>query len=321
MTTRRLLLGAALAAPSFTPAAAQAPAWPQRPVRLVVAFAPGGFVDVVARLLAEQLGDIWGQPVVVENRAGAGGNVAAQAMARATPDGYSALITTTAFAINLSLSRNPGYGAGQFQAAGVVAGTSTVFAVRAESPVRTLRDLVETAQRQRVTYATPGVGTPPHLSAELLFRRVGGVEATHVPFPGTGPGMTALMGGNVDVLLGGVASTVGQIRGGRVRGIAVTSARRSRVLPDVPTVAESGFEPIVDTTWVGMLFPAGTPSAVLERANAAMRQAMERPAFQERLAATGLEAIGGDLPTTQAFLAHEIATWRDTVRTVGVQTD
>ena len=319
MTTRRLLLGAALAAPGFAPAFAQAPAWPQRPVRFVVAFAPGGVVDIIGRLLAEHLGDVWGQPVVVENRPGAGGNVGTQFMARATPDGYSALVNSSTFATNLSLFRNPGYRAEEFLPASVVAGTPQLLVVRADSPFRTLADLVETARRRPVNFGTPGVGSPNQFLTELLFRRAGVAEATHVPYAGAGPALTAVLAGDIDVAAAAVSSAMTHVRGGRARGIAVMAERRSRALPDVPTVAEAGFEPLVDTVWAGVFFPAGTPQPVVERTNADVRRVMERPAFQQRLATTGFEPIGGDLPTTQAFVASEIAKWHDIARTLGVQ--
>jgi tripartite-type tricarboxylate transporter receptor subunit TctC len=318
MTTRRLLLGAALAAPALAPALAQAP-WPQRPVRFVVAFAPGGVVDIIGRLLAEQLGEVWGQPVVVENRPGAGGNVGTQFMARATPDGYSALVNSSTFATNLSLFRNPGYREEDFVAASVVAGTPQLLAVRADSPFRTLADLVETARRRPVTYGTPGVGSPNQFLTELMFRRLGIPETTHVPYNGAGPAMTALLAGDIDVAAAAVSSALAHVRGGRARGLAVMAERRSQALPEVPTVAEAGFDPLVDTVWAGVFFPAGTPQPVLERVNADIARVMERPAFQQRLAATGFEPIGGDLATTQRFVASEIAKWREIVRTLGVQ--
>ena len=290
-------------------------------MRFVVAFAPGGFTDVIGRLLAEHLGDTWGQTVVVENRGGAGGNVAAQLMARATPDGYSALVTSGAFAINLSLSRNPGYRAEQFLPAAVVAGTPNLFVVRADSPIRTLRDMVETARRRPLNYRTAGVGVAAHLSAELLFKRAGGTDATHVPYAGAGPAMLALLAGNIDVVATSLPSAVPQIRGGQARGIGVTSERRNQALPNVPTIAEAGFEPIVDVAWVAMFFPAGTPAGVLVRATADVRRVMERPVFQQGLASMGFEPIGGDLAAARAFVANETVMWRDIVRTVNVQID
>lgn len=321
MTTRRLLLGAALAAPALGPAFAQAPAWPQRPVRFVVALAPGGFVDLIARLMAEHLSEMWGQPVVVENRAGAGGNIAAQFMARATPDGYAALVTSAAFTSNLSLSRNPGYRAEQFLPTAIVAGQPQLFLVRADSPVQTLRDLVEAARRRPVNFGSPGVGSPGHLLAELLFRRAPGTDTTHVAYGGGGPAMTALLAGDIDMVATGLAAGLPLIRGGRARAIAVTSERRNQALPDVPTTAEAGVEPIVDSNWAGVFFPAGTPQAVVERVNADVRRMLERPAFQERLATMGFDPIGGDLAATQAFVASETAKWREIVATVGVQVE
>ena len=321
MATRRLLLGAALAAPVFTPALAQAPAWPRRAVRVVVAFAPGGPTDLLARQLTENLGEIWGQTVVVENRGGAGGNVGAQLVARAAPDGYSALITGSTFASNLSVSRNPGYRAEEFLPAVVIAGTPSVFVVRADSPIRSLADLVDTARRRPLNYGTGGVGSGNHLLTELLFKRAGGTDATHVPYQGAAPAMAALLAGDIDLVMTLLPTAVPNVRGGRARVIAVTSERRTAALPDVPTVAEAGFPPIVDTVWITVFFPAGTPQAVLERTNADVRQVLDRPAFQQRLAAIGFEPIGGDLATTQAFISSEIARWREIVPTVGVRID
>lgn len=321
MTTRRLLLGAALAAPAFGPALAQAPAWPQRSVRFIVSLAPGGLVDTIARLVAENVRDLWGQTVIVENRPGASGNIAPQFVARAAPDGYTALFATAAYAINLSLFRNPGYSAEQFLPAAVVAGQPQLFLVRADSPIQTLAELVETARRRPVNFGTPGVGSPGHLLAEMMFRRAGRTDVTHVAYSGAGPAMAALLAGDVDMVTAGLTAAVPQIRGGRARGVAITSAERNSALPEVPTVAETGLDPLVDLNWAGMFFPAGTPQAVLERANADVRQVMARPAFQERLNTLGLVAIGGDLPTAQGFVATEIARWRDIVRAVNVQLD
>ncbi|WP_158287821.1 tripartite tricarboxylate transporter substrate binding protein [Falsiroseomonas bella] len=320
MTTRRILLGAAFAAPALGGAAAQG-AWPERQVRFVVAFAPGGFTDVIARMLAERLGPAWGHTVVVENRGGAGGNLAARQIARVAPDGYTALVTTGAFAINLSLSRNPGYRAEEFDVAAVVAGTPNIFAVRAESPVRTLADLVELSRRRPLNYGTAGVGVAAHLSAELLFKRAGGTDVQHVPYTGAGPAMLALLAGNIDMVAASLPSAINQIRDGKARGLAVTSATRNSALPDVPTVAEAGLPPIVDVAWVAVMFPAGTPRPVLERANVDINRVMAEPAFQQRLRDGGFEPIGGSLDQATRYVAEEVANWREVVRTVNVQID
>jgi tripartite-type tricarboxylate transporter receptor subunit TctC len=321
MSTRRLLIGAALATSGFGPAYAQAPSWPQRQVRFVVAFAPGGFTDLLARVVAEHLSEVLGQPVVVENRAGAGGNVGAQVMARAAPDGYAALVTASGFSINLSLFGNPGYAAEQFQPVAVVAGTPTMFVVRADSPIRTLGDLVEAARRRALNYGSGGVGSAGHMLTELLFRRAGGTDATHVPYGGGAQSLAAMQAGTIAMVATPLPAVIGQIQGGQIRGIAVTSERRSQVLPDVPTAVESGFDFIVDANWVAIFFPAGAPPAVMERANAGVQRALERPALRQRLAAMGFEPIGGDLSAAQAFVAGETARWRDIVRTVEVRID
>ncbi|MCS6933108.1 MAG: tripartite tricarboxylate transporter substrate binding protein [Acetobacteraceae bacterium] len=321
MIARRLVIGAALAAPALGPARGQAPQWPQRPVRFIVSLAAGGLLDLVARLLAEPLGELWGHPVVVENRPGAGGQLATRLVARAAPDGHSALVTGSSFAINLSVSRNPGYVAEDLVPAAVVADTPTLVIVRADSPIRTLQDLLETARRRPVSFGTPGVGTAPHLSGELFFRRAGAAEATHVPYAGTAPSMTALLAGDIDVVLGAAASVLPLLGSGRARALAVMNDRRSQVLPDVPTLAEAGAETIVDITWIALFLPAGTPRAVLERVNTDVLRVMQRPAVRERLAALALEPIGGDLAAAQALVTAEVARWREVVRVLNIQQD
>lgn len=320
MTTRRILLGATLAMPAFGSAVAQ-PAWPERPVRFVVAFAPGGFADLIGRALAEQLAPMWRHSVVVENRGGAGGNVAAQQIARAAPDGYTALVTTGAFAINPTLSRNPGYRPEEFSVAAVVAGTPNLFVVRADSPVRSMRDLVELGRRRPLNYGTAGVGVAAHLSAELFFKRVGGVDAQHIPYTGAGPAMLALLAGNIDMVATSLPSAVTQVQGGQARGLAVTSDRRNSAMPDVPTVAETGFEPIVDLAWVAVMFPAATPAAIVQKVNEDVGRVLAMPGFQQRLAQQGFDPIGGDVRTVNDYVANEVRSWRDIVRMINVQID
>ena len=320
MTTRRILLGTALALPALRNASAQG-AWPERTVRLVVAFAPGGFADLIGRSLGEQLAPMWRQSVVVENRGGAGGNVAAQQIARAAPDGYTALVTTGAFAINPTLSRAPGYRPEEFRTAAVVAGTPNLFVVRADSPIRSMRDLVELGRRRPINYGTAGVGVAAHLSAELFFKRVGGVDAQHVPYTGAGPAMLALLAGTVDMVATSLPSAVAQVQSGQARGLAVTSATRNGAMPDVPTVAEAGFEPIIDLAWVAVMFPAATPEPILRKVNEDVARVLAMPAFQQRLAQQGFDPIGGDLPTVNDYVANEVRSWRDIVRSINIQID
>jgi tripartite-type tricarboxylate transporter receptor subunit TctC len=317
-TPRRLLLGAALTAPFV--ARAQTP-WPDRPVRFTVAFAPGGPADIIARLLAQALSEVWPQPVIVENRGGAGGNIAAQVVSRAAPDGLTALVTTSAFAVNPSLSRNPGYRPEQFATAAIVAGTPNLFAGRVEGDVRTLRDLVAIGRSRPVNFGSAGVGSTPHLSAENLLKRIARVEAQHIPFAGAGPAMTALIGGQIDMASVALPAAVAMVQAGRARGLAVTSATRVAALPDVPTVAEAGFEPIVDLTWVVVMFPAAVPEAILEKVNADVGRVLATPAFRERLAATGFDPIGGSRAEATAYVGNELRRWGEVVRSLDVSID
>jgi tripartite-type tricarboxylate transporter receptor subunit TctC len=316
---RRPLLGAVLALPALG-ARAQA-AWPDRPVRFIVAFAPGGPADIIARLLAQALSEAWPHPVVVENRGGAGGNIAAQLVGRAAPDGLTALITTSAFAVNPSLSRNAGYRPGDFAVASVVAGTPNIFAVRAEGEVRSLRDLVEIGRRRPVNFGSAGIGSTPHLSAENLLKRIAKVEAQHIPFTGAGPAMTAALGGQIDMASVALPAAVQIVQSGRARGLAVTSATRIAALPDVPTVAEAGFDPIVDLTWVCVLFPAAVPEAVQEKVNADVNRLLTQPAFLQRLAATGFDPVGGSRAEGTRFVTAELQRWGEVVRALDISLD
>lgn len=318
MIARRTFLGSALALPAI--ASAQA-AWPERPVRFTVAFAPGGPADIIGRLLAQALSEIWPHPVVVENRGGAGGNIAAQAVSRMAPDGLNALVTTSAFAVNPSLSRNAGYRPQDFAVASVVAGTPNLFAVRTESEVRTLRDLVEIGRQRPVNFGSAGIGSTPHLSAENLLKRIARVEAEHIPFTGAGPALTAALGGQIDMASVALPAAVPIVQSGRARGLAVTSARRVAALPDVPTVAEAGFDPIVDLTWACVLFPAGVPEHVLEKVNSDINRLLSQPTFLARLAATGFDPIGGSRAEGTQFVTSELQRWGEIVRALSVSMD
>jgi tripartite-type tricarboxylate transporter receptor subunit TctC len=317
---RRALLATTLAAP-LLPRGALAQSFPDRPVRFIVAFAPGGPADIVARLLGQALSEVWPHPVVVENRGGAGGNIAAQAVARMRPDGLAMLLTTSAFAVNPSLSRRAGYEPADFVAAAIVAATPNLFVVRPQSEVRTLRDLVELGRRRGVNFGSAGIGSTPHLSAENLLKRIARVDAQHIPFTGAGPALAAVLGGQIDMASVALPAAVEAVRSGAARGLAVTSATRVARIPDVPTVAEAGFEPIVDLTWVGVFLPAGVPPALLAQVNADIGRVLATPAFRDRLAATGFDPMGGSPEEAQRFVDAELLRWGDVVRALDVSVD
>ena len=313
---RTLLAGAALAV--CTPAFAQGGAYPAKPVRFVVAFAPGGPADIVARLVAQKLGDAWGQPVVVENRGGAGGNVAAQAVAKTAPDGYTVLVTTSAIAVNQSLSKNPGYDVERdLISVSVMASSPNVIVASLALGANTLQEVVEKAKSGKLNYGTAGAGTTPHLSAEYLFKILAKVPVTHVPYKGGGPALAAAMSGEVELVSVAMPPAVPMIKSGKIRGIAVTSDRRVAALPDVPTVAESGFPGFADYTWVGLFLPAGAPPDVVARLNGEVDKLLQQPDLRERLAAIGFEPVGGTPRQFSEYLKTELVKWARVVRETG----
>ena len=317
---RMLVRGLLPVALSIAAAAAhaQGAAYPAKPVRFVVAFAPGGPADIVARLVAQKLGDAWGHPVVVENRGGAGGNVAAQAVAKTPPDGYTVLVTTSAIAVNQSLTKNPGYDAEKdLIAVARVASSPNVIVASPALAASTLQEVVEKAKSGKLNYGTAGAGTTPHLSAEYLFKILARVPVTHVPYKGGGPALAAAMSGEVELVSVAMPPAVPLIKSGKVRGLAVTSDRRVAALPDVPTVAESGFPGFADYTWVGLFVPAGAPPDVVVRLNSEVEKLLQQPDMRERLATIGFEPVGGTPPQFAEYLKTELVKWARVVRETG----
>ena len=314
-------LTAALTA--LTPSAAAQDAragYPNKPVRMVVAFAPGGPADIVARLINQRLSEALGQPVVVENRAGAGGSVAAQQVARGAADGHTLLLTTSAIAIAPSLSTNAGFDLDKdFAPVSLIASQPSVLVAHPSVTANNLQELLALAKSGKLNFGTAGNGTSPHLAAEFLFKVLGGVAVTHIPYNGGGPALAAVTGGSVELVNVALSPAIPLIRAGKLKGIAVTSARRAPALPDVPTVAESGFAGFEDRTWIALLAPAATPVAVVVRVNAEIDKLLQAAEMRERLTAIAFDAHGG---TPQAFaqlLRSEQTKFARFVRETGVR--
>ncbi len=319
---RTLLAAALLAAPAL--GLAQQPAspapWPTKPVRLVVAFAPAGPADIIARLLGQKLGEVFGQSVVVDNRPGAGGRVAAALVARAEPDGYTLLINTSSYAVNPSMQRNLGFDAEKdLTLATLVASSPNLIAIAPSLKPRNLKEVMEEAKGGTYNYGTAGAGTTPHLTAEYLFKVLGKVPVTHVPFQGAGPALNSIMGAQTQLASVALPAAVELVKSGRVRGLVVTGSKRSAALPDVPTVAESGFPGFEDVTWVGVFAPARTPDAILQRVNREVARLQQDPDFLARLAATGFEPLGGSVAESRDYLHKELAKWARVVKETGAQ--
>lgn len=302
----------------IAPARAQG-AFPERNVKFVVAFAPGGPTDVAARIVAQAVGEKWGKPVVIENRGGAGGNIAAAAVSRADPDGYTVLITTTSIAVNLTLSANPGFNAQSMRAAAMLATTPNIILVNNDVPAKDLKELIALAGREKYGYATAGSGTTPHLSAERIFNLIGKAGIQQVPYKGAGPAMNDVVAGHVKMSVVAMTPAVPLVQAGKLRALAVTSAKRTPALPNVPTVTETGVADIDDQTWVGAFVPAQTPAAVIERINAAINEAIANPEVAKKISAAGLDPLGGGVAQVQAFMESEVKKWGGVVKAIGLK--
>ncbi len=321
-TSRRLLLGAALAVPALHRASAQGWA-PTRPVRVIVPFQAGGATDLTARLIAERLSPVLGQPVIVDNRPGAGGNLGAEAVAKADPDGYTLLMATigTASINHFLYSRLP-YRREDLAAVAMVNQVANGVLVNPSLPVRSFQDFVAYAKANpgRLNYGTPGNGTSGHLSGEYLKARAG-IQMTHVPYRGTGGVIPDLLAGNIQVAVDNLPAYLPHVREGRIRLLAVTSGERWFTAPETPTVQESGIPGFEAVAWFGLQVPARTPNEVLDRYSSAVLEILREPAVVAKLRELGSEPRPLGPAAFDRFIAEESEKWREVVRISGARLD
>jgi tripartite-type tricarboxylate transporter receptor subunit TctC len=294
--------------------------WPrQRPIHLVVAFAPGATTDIVARLVQPKLSEALGQAVIVENKPGAGGNVGAQQVKRAPGDGYTLLVTSVAIAVNPSLYDNPGYELRDFAPVMLGPSTPNIITVNPAVPAKNLQELIALAKKERLSYASSGIGTTTHLSVERI-KMAAKIDIVHVPYqPAQAVG--AAVAGHTQISSTSMPPAVSQVKSGRVRAIAVTSAKRSPALPEVPTVNEQGFSGFDDLTWIGFFAPAGTAQDLVNRMNDELARALSAPEVQERLAQLGLDWRAATPGEFAAFLRDEARKWAAAVRDSGAKAE
>ena len=296
--------------------------YPNRPVRLIVTVPPGGAADFIARLVGGKLGDALGQPVLVENRGGAGGTIAADAVAKAAPDGYTLLqnsITTHGVGPHL-YSKLPYDPVKDFSAVSGLALLPLIMAVNAELPAKTVNDVVALAKKENLNFASSGNGGAPHMAAEL-FKSVTGAPITHVPYKGSGPAVADLVGGRVQIMFDAAPSLIAHIRAGKLRVLAAASAERNRLLPEVPTFAELGHPRVAVSLWYGLLAPAATPAAIVMRLNAEVAKILQSADVREKLAAQGAEPMPGTPQAFASFMREEMAKWAPVVKQAGVKLD
>ncbi|HEY7743311.1 MAG TPA: tripartite tricarboxylate transporter substrate-binding protein, partial [Burkholderiales bacterium] len=330
--TRKAIVAALLAGASIAAQPAQAqggsvPKYPERPIRLIVGFPPGGATDILARILAQHMGDSIGQTVVVDNRGGATGTIAAAIAAKAPPDGYTVMMVPSGpYTISPSVIRKLPYDAVRdFTGVSLLVWVTNVIVVPQNSPNKTLQELIRMAKEKpgKVTFSSAGPGSLHHLSGEVL-KRLTGTDMIHVPFKGAGPAMAAMAGAEVDFGFTSMPSAVPLIHAKRIRPLAVTSAKRMPALPDTPTMAEAGVPPppgLDIREWYGVIAPAATPAAIVNKLNAEMVKVFKRPDVQKRLTEMGAEYVGSTPQALSKQLANDVRTWAKWVKETGARVE
>ena len=302
------------------PVAAQG--FPAKPVRMIIGFAAGGTTDLVGRLVAQRLGDSWGQTVVVENRTGASGMIAAEAVAKAPADGYTLLVTPqTSLAVAPALYGKAPYDATRdFTPITLMGSTPTIMVVNPAFPAKTFAEFVELAKKSGVplAYGSGGIGSSPHMAGELLSAQLG-IRMTHIPYKGESPALTDTMGGQVPIMFGNISVAVPHIKSGKLRALASTGAARSPLLPDVPTVAESGLKDFSIATWFGLLGPAGMPPDLVVRIQRDVARVLATPDIRNRLVDLGVDIVANSPEEFSAYLRTEIVRYAKVIKDAGIK--
>jgi tripartite-type tricarboxylate transporter receptor subunit TctC len=324
MKRRTLLtLACSLLLPSVALAQAPAP-FPGKPIRIVVPFPPGGATDILARAAGQRMQDAWGQPVVIDNRPGAGGNIGSELVAKSPPDGYTLLMGTVGtHAINASLyAKMPYDHVKDFVPVVLVAGVPNVLVVHPSVPANSVQELIAYAKANpgKLNFASSGAGTSIHLSGEL-FKTMTGVQIQHVPYKGSAPAVSDLLGGQVQMMFDNLPPSLPHVKAGKLRALAVTTSTRAPALPDVPTMSEAGVTGFEASSWFGLLAPAGTPREIVAKINAEVAKWLATPEAKEKLAAQGANAIGGPPEDFAKHIAAETAKWAKVVKESGAKVE
>lgn len=309
------ILGVALAAAALTIMPASA-AYPDKLVKIIVPFAPAGPTDVMARLIAQKLSEALKQQFYVENHPGAGGNIGMMAVARSAPDGYTILVASSSYTVNPSLyAKNPYDAFKDFAPVTLAAASPNILVVNADVPVKTVKELVDLMKKDpgKFSVANPGVGTTPQLAAEL-FKLTNKLESPSVPFGGAGPAIQSAVGGHTPVAFSALPPAAPQVQGGKLRGLAVTSAKRSATLPDVPTMAEAGFKGQESETMQGIFLPAGTPKDLVELLNKEIVKVMQLPDVKEKCAQLGFDVVANTSAEFAAYIKTDVEKWSKVIK-------
>jgi len=314
------LVAGAIIALAYLPTYAQAP-YPAKPVRLVVPSAPGGGTDITARVMAPKLGEYLGQQVVVENRAGAGTMIGGELVARAAPDGYTLLMGISTLAINPAMYKKVPYDAlKDFAPISQAVSLPNILVVHPSLPAKTVKELIafSRARPGQIQFASAGVGTNPHLAAEL-FLSMAGLKMLHIPYKGSGAGIIDVIAGHVPVMTPSILTGLPHAKAGRLRALGVTSAKRAGGAPDIPTIAEAGVPGYEAVQWFGILAPAGTPRAIIDRVHREAVRVLQNPETKERLVADGADPVGSTPKQFAAFIRAETVKWAKVVKAIGIK--
>lgn len=321
--SRRAVLGAGCSLALAAGAHAQGTAYPDRTVRYIVPFPPGGLTDIAARHVAKHMGETWGQPVIVENRAGGNAMIGAEAAARSAPDGYTLLAVTLTHAVNVTLLPSaPVDMLDDFAVVSILGSLPLVVCVPANSPAKSLAELAALAARRELNGGSSGTGTPPHLGLELFRRASGaGAKLAHVPYRGGAPSITDLVGGRLDLIVSNLPECLPQLQAGRLRGLAVTGEARHPLLPDVPTVEEAGMPALRITNWTGVVTNKAVPEPVRAKIEAAATASMRDPAIRRNMVEGGFDVAGWDAARSSRFFGEEVQRWARLVNEAGIRPD
>ena len=310
---RRILTGLLLA---FMASSIWAQSWPTRPVRMIIAFPPGGPTDLVSRVLAQRLSEQLGQQVIVDNKPGAGGNLAAELAARATPDGYTIFYNTSAIVIGPALYGKVNYDTlKDFAPVALTASVPMVLVVNPQLPARSVKEFLDLAKSRpgALNYSSSGTGTITHLASAMMSSQTG-VQTQHIPYKGSAPGLVDLAAGQTQFMIDTINTVLPYVRDNRLRGLAVTSIKRSSLLPDLPTLAESGMPGFDAAAWQGIVVPTGTPADIVQKLNAEIVKALKQPDVQAKLHdQLGMNIVGSTPEEMKAMVSHEIEKWQQVV--------
>ena len=307
---------------TLLPIIVSAQPYPTKPIRLVIPQAVGGTTDTIARAIAQGLGPPLGTQVVAENRAGAGGNIGTELVAKAPPDGYTLVAATSnTHTINPNLYEHLPFDPIKDFAPIALAGfTTNILVVRNDSPVKTLKELIDYAKANpgKLNYGSAGVGSSPHLAGEM-FKSLTGTNIVHVPYKGSTPAVTDLLGGQVDLMFTGLTSVSAHVQSGRLRVLSVNGAKRSSALPSIPTAAEAGLPGLDLSFWIGILAPAGTPAPIIDRLSMETIKVLQQPDVRQRLTAQGVDVVAEGPEALAAVIRDDLARWRDVVKKAGIK--